>query len=88
MARCERCGYELSAEAEKLLAELRVELARSDPAARVQLNWGEGVRNPLSKPRDKTTDSATDFPGRYPTGFARNSNEGSPRAPGTEPPAA
>ena len=39
MARCERCGCELSPEAERLLAELRAALARSDPDGHVELSW-------------------------------------------------
>jgi hypothetical protein len=40
MVRCERCGYELSAEAERLLTLLRAELSRTDAEARVEAEMG------------------------------------------------
>jgi len=64
MVRCERCGYELSAEAERLLTLLRVELARMDAEARVELKWVASLSEPAQ----------IDYSGRYPKGFARRLN--------------
>jgi len=66
MARCERCGYELNSEAERLLAELRAALARCDPNGRVELTWRE---RPPAEP-----------PSRFPKGFARKTNGTEPPA--------
>jgi hypothetical protein len=65
MAHCEKCGYELPADAERLLAELRATLARSDPQARVDLRWVEPA---APEP------AAIDWSGPYPKGFARRRN--------------
>jgi len=60
--RCERCGYELSAEAERLLAELRAVLSRMDLTAKVVLSWESAER------------LAIDYSGWYPKGFASKIN--------------
>jgi len=64
MARCEKCGYELSAKAERLLAALRAELLRVDAEARVELKWVASLSEPAQ----------IDYSGRYPKGFARRLN--------------
>ena len=64
MVRCERCGFELSAEAERLLTLLRVELARMDAEARVELKWVASLSEPAQ----------IDYSGRYPKGSARRLN--------------